>query len=202
MCPRKIEECNDPIIAERRAILRARSVAWRKANPGYSVKYLHRTGRTKPMSENPACASWLGIYIAENMLIDLFDNIERMPTGNHGFDIRCGDITIDVKSSCRRINRNNKNYYWGFDIDHNPIPDIFACVAFKSREDPQPEHLWLIPKLIASKFRNLCIFSSERGLKKWLHFERSFDKIISVSHEPLVRNSFTPHKVNVYDREQ
>ena len=93
------------------------------------------------MNENKSCSLYLGVHVAETVLSKVFDNAERMPNGNKGFDFICNKgKKIDVKSACI-----GKNGNWQFFINKNMIADYFLCIAFDSRETLNPIHLWLIP---------------------------------------------------------
>ena len=53
---------------------------------------------TKLMNINKNCTQWLGICIAENLLPEIFENVEMMPYGNPGFDALCNKgFKLDVK---------------------------------------------------------------------------------------------------------
>ena len=50
------------------------------------------------MNINKNCTQWLGICIAENLLPEIFENVEMMPYGNPGFDALCNKgFKLDVK---------------------------------------------------------------------------------------------------------
>ena len=105
---------------------------------------LYERGLHLPMNKNRQCSSFLGVHVAERVLEATFENVERMPYGNPGFDFICGaGYKIDVKSSCRRYQKNGSSS-WAFGIDKNCDADYFLCIAFDNREHLNPEHLWLI----------------------------------------------------------
>jgi len=118
-----------------------------------------------PMAENKACASYLGVAVAERLVRHLFDNIVRMPYGNPGFDFICNqNKKIDVKSACIIIN-NKKNSRWSFKIDKNQIADYFLLLAFDNRDDLNPLHQWLIPGKVLNHLINTGI--SPSTIQKW-----------------------------------
>lgn len=137
----------------------------------------HLTGRRQPMSKNHDCASFLGIYVAERVLANVFDNVRMMPINNAGFDFICGKgCLIDVKSSCRRHHLRWSDS-WVFTINKNQIADYFLCVAFNSREDLDPEHAWLIPAIDINDKTGVGI--SVTTIDKWDEYRLDIDKVIT-----------------------
>ena len=101
-----------------------------------STKY-NRLHGNLPMSKNKACAAYLGIFVAEGVLHNVFVNVERMPYGHKGYDFICSKgMKIDVKSGCI-TNRGA----WAFTINKNTIADYFLCLAFDNRDDLNPMHM-------------------------------------------------------------
>ena len=101
----------------------------------------HKVKKQKSMSENKECTSYLGVHIAERILVMIFLNVIRMPYGNKGYDFICGKgYKIDVKSACLR---NNQDVF-DFDIKQNKIADYFLLLAFDNRDDLNPMYIWLI----------------------------------------------------------
>jgi len=135
----------------------------------------------KPMSENKECSQYLGISVAENILSKVFNNVQRMPLHNHGFDFICNKgFKIDVKSSCvKRKTAGQKQ--WQFDINKNAIANYFLLIAFdnspKDREDLKPCHLWLVPGNELNKFATASI--NEGHLAKWSQWEQPLDKVVA-----------------------
>ena len=126
-----------------------------------------------PYTENPKCALFLGIHIAERILSNYFDDITRMPYGNPGYDYICKrGYKIDVKSStmCKD--------HWNFSIKRNKIADYFLCIAFDNRESLTPIHLWLIPGSIINQKSSINVYSKEWSLSKWKQYEKSLDKVM------------------------
>ena len=98
-------------------------------------------GDVEPI-KNKRCTSYLGCFVAEQVLSKIFKDVKVMKYGNHGYDFICGaGYKIDVKSSAT----GDKSDRWIFAIKQNNIPDHFLCLAFDNREDLTPVHLWLIP---------------------------------------------------------
>jgi len=99
-----------------------------------------------PMSENKDCSQYLGIHIAERVLVHVFKNdVERMPPNNPGFDFICGKgKKVDVKSSSLHSYNG-----WSFCIDNNEIAQQFLLLVFGERPEDdknlKPMQLWLIP---------------------------------------------------------
>lgn len=116
----------------------------------YRKQYGYKNGKHKPMSENKACAAYLGVYIAERVLSKIFDNVVTMPYGHKEYDFICNKgYKIQVKSSCMWVchkndtKRKEKNM-WSFGIKKNRIADYFLLIAFDNRNNITPMHIWLI----------------------------------------------------------
>lgn len=65
--------------------------------------------RGSSYSENKRCSMHLGVYIAENLIENMFEDIVRAPMHNKGYDfiLKSGE-TIDVKAS----NLSTKNNWF------------------------------------------------------------------------------------------
>lgn len=102
----------------------------------------HKRDKGSPFMENKSCSLYLGVGIAEKYLSKIFQNVQRMPHGNPGYDFICNKgYKIDVKCVC--LGKTNNT--WCFNIYENKIADYFLLLAFMSREDlDKPIHLWLI----------------------------------------------------------
>ena len=99
----------------------------------------------KPMCINKSCPVFLGVHIAEQILSNVFKDVETMPYGNAGFDFICNKgKKIDVKSACVSKHGFHKGS-WSFGIRKNQTADFFLCLVFDNREDLTPLHMWLIP---------------------------------------------------------
>lgn len=123
---------------------------------------------------NPDCASYLGVTVAERVLSKVFKNVKRMASNNPGYDFICGrGFKVDVKSSCC-----GSNNHWGFSINHNIIADYFIFLAFDNRKDLNPEHVWLIPGNIVNHLKSATVARST--VKKWDKYKiDKLDEIIS-----------------------
>lgn len=137
----------------------------------------HRTGRKMPMADNKKCSSFLGVHVAERALSRFFDHIKRMPYGNPGYDFLCGrGYKIDVKSSCLK-RRVKKGDGWNYVLKCNDKADYFLLIAFDTRENLEPLHIWLIPGSVLSSKKTLCIVPNR--VSKWSEYEKPLDKVIT-----------------------
>ncbi len=162
--------------------------AWRKTHRDYRNEYnrnwWHANGLSLPMSENPACPTYLGIHIAERLLSQFFDRIDRMPMNNPGFDFVCGKgFKIDVKSACLYHPKSNRKPSWHYNIAHNTIADYFLCIAFDDREKLNPVHVWLIPGPFVGHLGSLLIKDTPHGLAKFSQYEKPLDKVITCCNQ-------------------
>ena len=147
-----------------------------KCDREYQTEWRHRTGKSKPLSEAKTCPSYLGVHIAERVLLNFFDNVTKMPYGNPGYDFVCGKgFKIDVKSACRI--RNSRSPRWAFEIKKNDVPDFFLCLAFDDLTSLNPEHLFLVPRDAVKGKRVLSI--SNKSMENWKPFEKSLDRVLS-----------------------
>jgi hypothetical protein len=143
----------------------------------YGRDYNYKNGTCQPLGTNKECASYLG-DIAERALSKFFDNIQRMPFGNPGYDFICGQgYKIDVKSSTLRPTEYND--LWNFSIKRNKIADYFLCVGFDDRKNLNPLHIWLIPGNVINDHSGLGITNSKIGLRRFAKYERELDRVIS-----------------------
>ena len=154
----------------------------KKCNAEYQLDWTHRIGKRKPMGENRACSSFLGIHIAERILAHYFEEITMMPNNNRGYDFLCKKgFKIDVKSSCLMKSRDA----WCFVIDRNQIADYFLLLAFDNRTDLEPQHIWLIPGPILSS--NVSAWVTPRTFKKWSQYAMSLDKVVECCEKMRTR---------------
>jgi hypothetical protein len=135
----------------------------------------------KPACENKSCSLWLGVVVAERLLANVFQHVERMPNGNRGYDMICGrGKKVDVKISVLRIDKRRSNAFsWDFDIHRNKIAEYFACVAIDNRKSCTPLHFWLIPGSVVNHLTRIAISNSERGINKWKQYEQPLDKVVA-----------------------
>ena len=124
----------------------------------------------KPINKDSA--QYLGITCAEQVLGQIFKNVEMMPFGNKGFDFICGKgYKVDSKAS---VIRNKK--YWSFSINKNKIADYFALLIFDNRDNINPLHFWLIPGDIVNDKITLTI--SKSTITKWDEYKQDINKVI------------------------
>lgn len=124
-------------------------------------------------------ATYLGVYVAERALSKFFDNIQRMPHNNPGYDFLCGrGFKIDVKSACLRQNTRSTNFGWVFSPQRNQVADYFLCLGFDNRESLNPIHVWLIPGRVINNQVTVSITNIEASLSKWTQYERALDRVL------------------------
>lgn len=113
------------------------------------------------MSDNKECPLYLGVHVAESMLADMFDEVERMPNGHPGYDFICSkNKKVDVKAATSRTLKGK----WVFATRGNIEADYFLCVAYDDRETLNPLHMWLIP---SSEVTTKSITITHVSLKKY-----------------------------------
>ena len=140
---------------------------------------LHRLGRCQPMAANKRCALYLGVVVAERVLSKFFDHIERMPTGNPGYDFICGKgFKIDAKSACL-IKKATGLHVWHFNVRRNMSADYFLFLAFDDRENLTPLHVWLIPGDVINNVSGIEIHNNPIGMSKWARYERPIDNVVA-----------------------
>jgi hypothetical protein len=140
------------------------------------IEHRHRAGINTPMAKAKQSPCYLGVYIAERVLCDIFENVTKMPYGNPGYDYLCGKgYKIDVKSACETKSEDRTIQRWGFHVLENQVPDYFLCLAFDNRENLEPQKLWLIPGNLINTKRRLSI--SKKSFPKWAKFELPIEKI-------------------------
>jgi len=137
----------------------------------------HRNEGRTPMDKNKQCSQYLGIHIAERVLSKVFKNVTRMPNNFSGYDFICNKgMKIDVKSLCI-LKRHNNHDYFTFNIKRNVLADYFLCLAFNSRDDLTPIHMWLLP---GEKFNHIkCAAISATTMNKWDEYKLPVDKVLS-----------------------
>ena len=124
------------------------------------------------ITTNKESSVYLG-SIAEVILSRIYDDVQVMPYGNHGYDIICNrEKMIDIKSCATGDNLG----YWMFTIKKNKITDYFLCIAFDNRNDLyNPAHLWMIPSHVVNHLVGLKI--SKSTIDKWQQYELPLDKL-------------------------
>lgn len=104
----------------------------------YNAFHPHKYKYT-PKPENKSCSYYLGCVIAEKIVELIFKHVKH-PQVRCRYDFECTNgYKIDVKSAC--LDKRNK---WQFGINKNNVADYFMLIAFNSRQDLNPVHLWLI----------------------------------------------------------
>lgn len=155
-----------------------KSLKCRKAMSDAAIRYHAKEKDPLPQEQkitipkNKNCASFLG-SIAEELLAKTFKDVRRMPSGNCGYDIICNqNFKIDIKSSA-----TGYKGYWVFTINKNTIADYFLCIAFESREDLNPVHLWLIP---GEDINNIGMITINKStIIKWTKYEQLLDRVLA-----------------------
>lgn len=135
----------------------------------------HRKAGRTPMDKNKECSMYLGVHIAERVLSKVFKDVQRMPVTNPGYDFVCSKgKKIDVKSSCS-LKRHDWADHFTFNLKRNKIADYFLCLAFNTRKDLEPIHMWLLPSY---KFNHIrCTTISKTTIDKWDEYRLPIDKV-------------------------
>ncbi len=158
-----------------------------KSHSEYCSEIKYENGECVPFSKNKECPLYLGVHIAERILPLIFDNVERMPYGNRGYDFICiNGYKIDVKSSSLRSNN-----LWMFGIRKNKIADYFLMIAFDNRYDLNVMNIWLVKnnKIIRGGKLNervgFGIMNNKKSLRKLKEYEITdkLDNIQKVCNE-------------------
>lgn len=145
----------------------------------YGRNYNYKIGRCRPLGTSKDCASYLGVYIAERILLGFFTHVERMPNGNPGYDLVCErGFKIDVKASTLR-QPTKYNGIWNFRINKNVIADYFLLIGFDDRENLNPLHVWLIPAHVINDHSGIGITNSDIGLERFAKYEKPLDRVLS-----------------------
>jgi len=132
-------------------------------------KWRHETGKTEPLCVNKSCSSYLGVYIANKIMKDLYPESEKMPYGNPGYDhvLKNGDKIRVCTSTFHKTKRRN---FWGFHTKQKTTADYFIFMAFKDRNSDDPLHIWKIPNFGTIQDQQL-VSIAESTLSKWSSFE-------------------------------
>ena len=131
---------------------------------------------TDTPTENKECSSYLGVYVAEEVLSRMFKNVVRMPYGHSGYDFICNKgMKIDSKASVMHHEHNSLGR-WGFETKHNTLADYFIFIAFDDRDQLMPLHIWMIP---SENFKNIEKASiSISTLDKWDEYRLPIDDVV------------------------
>ncbi len=139
-------------------------------------QWRHERGIVRPLADAKDSPTYLGCYVAERVLANYFDHVERMPYGNPGYDFICGrGFKIDAKSSCLRYQRG-RSPRWQFNINRNKVADHFLCLGFDNRDQLNPKKIWLIPGIEVSNQRSISIGLTSHRFDK---YEKPIDKVIA-----------------------
>ena len=127
------------------------------------LRFKRGIGTGLSIAENKNSTQYLGIYIAERLLFNIFQDPIMMPHGTCGYDAICrNNYKIDVKSSVLL-----KNKRWYFNIKQNKVADAFLCIAFNNRVNLNVQHIWLIPgtdiirKKQLNELKSLVIYNTD-----------------------------------------
>jgi hypothetical protein len=125
-------------------------------------------------------STYLGVYVAEEVLSNVFDNVIRMPIGHPGYDFLCGKgFKIDVKSSkLYKSNRESRSPRWMFSIGRNAEADYFICLGFnEDRKNITPLKMWLIPAKEVNMLQTLSV--RENDMVSWEQYEKPINKVLA-----------------------
>lgn len=140
--------------------------------------YTHSKGLNQSYEENKSCGLYLGVYIAEQILSNYFNSMEKAPMHTKGYDFICGNgFKIDVKSSSRRLSNRGKKV-WQFDLRRNQIADYFLLIAFSEREHLTPLHVWLVPSNLYRERQKIGISDNSKSLDRWKQYEKPIARVI------------------------
>lgn len=177
---KKCRKCNNVLIPEinwyRNHVKNGRYIC-KTCHLKYKNIWRHKNGICGSLDRNKACSQYLGIHVAERVLVHVFKDVKKMPINNMGYDIICNrNKRIDVKSACMTKHGSNIGQ-WVFSIKQNKIADFFLCLAFDTREDLNPLYLWLIPCELINHLISTSI--SIPTINKWDKYRINIDKIVS-----------------------
>lgn len=126
-------------------------------------KEWHYNNGASPMTENENCASFVGVFLGENIigkqiLSEIFGNIqEEMSYGHKGFEyIVKGNYNIELKTGKFLSNR------WCFKLGFNKIADYILAIGLDT-EKTEILHVWkfkmgdIIKKRFGEKYREFII---------------------------------------------
>lgn len=151
----------------------------KKCQSAEAARLAYAKGKRKPMSLARYSGSYLGVYVAERALSKFFNNIEKMPYGNPGYDFVCSKgFKIDVKSSCLH-HKKGERPFWAFRVDRNTVADYFLCLAFDDRDKLEPQHVWLIPGNDVNSKLSVIVRNTDAGLLKFGLYERPLGPVES-----------------------
>ena len=145
---------------------------------------LYSLGLSHPMSENRECGVFLGVYIAEKVLSNVFKNVTRMSLCNPGYDFVCSNgYKIDVKSSCLLNHGGTSSIQWHFNINKNTIADYFLLIGFDNREDLNPMRVWLVPGNVINTKIGIGVSNVPKSLNRWATYEKPITNVIDCCNQ-------------------
>jgi len=152
------------------------SQKWIAENHERQLANCTRTSRRNgklSMHDNKECPSYLGIIVTEKLIDNTFDNAERMPNNNHGYDVICGrGRLVEIKGACL-----NKAGGWVFNTRQNTTAEYFMLVAYDDRKNLNIQHVWRIPINVLSHLTQASIRPST--VDKWSQYEQDPDKMLA-----------------------
>jgi len=121
-----------------------------------SNQWRHETGRRLSNDFNEDCSVHFGNF-TENIMIQTFEDVIKMPPNNPGFDWICktGE-KIDNKGVCLTFGYPS----WSFSIRCNKIADWFILSAWDNRDSLTPLHVWAFHKDNIVRGRKFCNFET------------------------------------------
>ena len=140
-------------------------------------EHSHEIGKNIPIEFREDCGIYFGEF-TENLMIQTFEDANKMPYGNPGFDWTCkrGD-KIDNKGACL-IYKQGHSPFWEFYIGNNSIADWFILSAWDNRDSLNPLHVWAFRKNDLVRGRKFCDFNifsitdnNQESLKKLEKYE-------------------------------
>ena len=166
---------------------------WRLNNPDKSRAIStrnHRKRGAKPMSKNRACASFLGIHVAERVLSNVFMDVAIIPISMPVVEVIFNKgYKIDVKSSCIRHHKK-----WADDFAFNINKNIFKEYTFKEIKESLNEKSNNTIQLAISKFKSENLITDRKIgnsilYKLNLNEDSVFDYITIFDNSKLSKNA-------------
>lgn len=166
----------------------------------YEKVWVYYPGMPNPIKEDRSNSRFLGVYISENGVADIYKGSQKMPYYNPGYDIICPKgYKIDVKASA--LNPYNT---FKFHINKNMIADYFVLVGFNNIIDLRPLHLWVIKSgddvrgHIMNDINSLTITNEPRFLGAFSKYER-VDKLKKLKNVCNIFDARNKMEINCND---
>ena len=146
---------------------------------GRTISKIHLTEKeplsdgwdSKVLTTNENCSVYFG-NIGEQIVSEMYPDVQVMPTQSPGYDLIYNHKKIDVKSAFT----GDKNGVWIFYIDKNTKADYFLCLAFNNQKDHTLVHAWLIPGNIAN--RKDTVTMSKSNIKRFPKYKQSTNDLL------------------------